>query len=145
MVKIKDFLGTLDTNPYFFRHSDLSNFSLCVNGKQIPSGGLSLDASHNKNTLTAYRTLFEGSGIHHSNTGLHITQDTYKNGCFVLLLDLTPDRAASDSHISNPDNGNIQIELKFAKALPDDITCLPDLEYDGTILIDDSRTVSIGY
>jgi hypothetical protein len=119
--------------------------SLYVNGKQIPSGGLSLDASHNKTTLMAYRTLFEGSGIHHSNTGLQITPDTYINGCFVLLFDLRPDRAASDSHTSNPDIGNIRIELKFAQTLPDAITCLLYLEYDDTVLVDDSRTVSIDY
>jgi hypothetical protein len=93
----------------------------------------------------AHRTLFEGSGIHHSNTGLQITPDTYINGSFVLLFDLTPDRAASDSHTSNPDHGNIRIELKFAKALPDAITCLLYLEYDSSILIDDSRTVTIVY
>jgi hypothetical protein len=91
----------------------------------------------------AYRTLFEGSGIHHSNTGLQITPDTYLNSCFVLLFDSTPDRASSDSHTSNPDNGNIKIVLKFAMALPDAITCLLYLEYDGSILIDDSRTVTI--
>jgi hypothetical protein len=61
----------------------------------------------------------------------------------VLLFDLMPDRAASDSHTSNPDNGNIRIELKFAKTLPDGNTCLLYLEYDGTVLIDDSRTVTI--
>jgi hypothetical protein len=93
----------------------------------------------------AYRTLFEGSGIHHSNTGLQIAPETYINGCFVLLFDLTPDRAASDSHTSHPDNGNIRIELKFAKPLPDAITCLLYLEYDGSILIDDSRAVTTDY
>jgi hypothetical protein len=93
----------------------------------------------------AYRTPFEGSGIHHSNTGLQITPDTYINGCFVLLFDLMPGRAASESHTSYPDKGNIRIELKFAKALPNAITCLLYLEYDGTVLIDDSRTVTIDY
>ncbi|GFG35836.1 hypothetical protein Cfor_01161 [Coptotermes formosanus] len=57
MVKNKDFLGTVDTKPYVFRHFDLNNFELYANGKQIPSGGLSLDASHKKTTLMAYRTL----------------------------------------------------------------------------------------
>jgi hypothetical protein len=85
----------MDTNPYFFRHFDLTNFALYVNGKQIPSGGLSLHTRHNKTTLMAHKTLFEESGKHHYNTGLQITPETYINGCFVLLLDLTPDRAAS--------------------------------------------------
>jgi hypothetical protein len=93
----------------------------------------------------AYRTLFEGLGIDFSNTGLQITPDTYINGCFVLLFDLTRDPAASDGHISNPDNGNFRIELKFAKALPDAITCLLYVEYDGTVLVDNCRNVTIDY
>jgi hypothetical protein len=49
-----------------------------------------------------YRTLFEGSGIHHSNTGLQIAH-MYINGYFKLLFPLTPDRGASDAHTSLPE------------------------------------------
>jgi hypothetical protein len=69
-----------------------------------------------------YRTLFEASGIHHSNAGLQITHDMYIVGYFMLLLDLTPDRGASEGHTSHPDSGNIRIEIKFAKVLPDAVT-----------------------
>ena len=144
MIKNKDFLGSIDTNPYFFRHYYISSFALYVNGKQIPGVGLSLDTSHEK-TVMAYRTLFEGSGIHHSNSGLQITPDMYINGYFMLLYDLTPDRAASEGHTSHQDNGNVRIELTFAKPLPDAITCLIYLEYDGTVLIDDKRLVTTDY
>jgi len=47
-----------------------------------------------------YRTLFEGSGIHHSNSGLQITPDKYINEFFMLVFDLTPDLAASEGHTS---------------------------------------------
>jgi len=93
MIKNKDFLGSIDTNPQLFRHYDLSGFALYVNGKEIPGGGVSLDRSHEKKTVMAYRTLFEGYGIHHSNSGLPITPDMYIKGYFMLLYDLTPDRA----------------------------------------------------
>jgi len=42
-----------------------------------------------------YRTLFEASGIHNSNSGLQITRDMYINGFFTLLFNFTPDRGAS--------------------------------------------------
>jgi hypothetical protein len=73
-----------------------------------------------KTSVMGYRTIFEASGIHHSNSGLQITHDMYKAGCFMLLFDLTPDRGASGEHTSYPDNGNIT-QLKFVKALPDAI------------------------
>jgi hypothetical protein len=46
----------------------------------------------------------------------------------MLLFDLTPDRAASEGHISLPDQGNIRLELRFDKPLPDVVTCLLYLE-----------------
>ena len=62
----------------------------------------------------------------------------------MLLLDLTPDLAAS-GHTSQQDNRNIRIEIKFAKALHDEIICLLDLEYDNSIRTDFSRTVTTDF
>ena len=76
-----------------------------VNGKQISAESLSLVMDHEKTSVMRYRTLFEGSGIHHSNSGLQITQDMYINIYYMLLSDLTPDRAASEGHASQPENG----------------------------------------
>jgi len=145
MVKNSSFLGSLTTNPYNFRHYDLSSCALNVNGKQIPAEGLSLGMDHEKTSIMGYRTLFEGSSIHHSNSGLQITHDMYIKGFFMLLFDLTPDRGASEGHTSHPDNGNIRVELKFAKPLPEAITCIFYLEYDNSVRIDNSRTVSTDF
>jgi hypothetical protein len=46
MVKNTDFLGSIDTNPFYFTHYDLTSFTLFLNGRQIPSESLSLDMSH---------------------------------------------------------------------------------------------------
>jgi hypothetical protein len=139
MIRNTDFNGSVDTNPYKFRHYDISEFSLYVKGRRVPSECLSLDMDHEKTSVMAYRTLFEWSGIHHSNTGLQITHDMYINGFFMRLFDLTPDHAASEAHTSLPENGNIRIELQFSRPLPEAITCLLYLEYDSTVLINFSR------
>jgi len=62
---------------------------------------------HEKTSIMGYMTLFEESGIHHSNSGLQITHDMYINSFFMLLFDLTPDPSPSDGHSSHPANGNI--------------------------------------
>jgi hypothetical protein len=97
---------------------------------------------HEKTSVMGYRTLFEGSGIHHSDKGLQITHDMYINGYFMLLFDLTPDRSASEGHTSYPDNGNIRVELKFSRALPEPITCIFYLEFDNSVQIDYLRRVT---
>jgi len=93
-----------------------------VNGRQIPSESLSLNMGHEKTSVKGYATLFEGIGIHHSNSGLQITHDMNINGFFMIVYDLTPDLAASEGHASPPTKGDIRIDLKFAKALPEAVT-----------------------
>jgi hypothetical protein len=145
MIKNTDYLGSLDSNPYNFRHYDLNHFAMYVNGRQIPPEGLSIIPSHEKTALMGYKTLFEGSGIHHSNSGLQITPDMYINGYFMLVFDLTPDLAASEGHASDTVNGNIRLELKFGKALPDPIVCLLYLEFDNSVMIDALRNVTTDF
>jgi len=142
MIANTDFLGTINTNPYNFQHFGLRTFMMYVNGRQIPSEGLNIDTGHEKTSVMAYNTLFEGSGIHHSNSGLQITHDMYIKGYFMLLFDLTPDLAASEGHTSPVDSGNIRIELSFKEAFKEAITCLLYLEYDNSVRVDSSRTVT---
>jgi hypothetical protein len=89
-----------------------------VNGKKIPSEGLFTNFGHAKTKVTAYRTIFKGCDIHHSNTGHQITHNMYINEYFMLLVDVTPDQAACEGHVSPPTNGHISLELKFAEPLP---------------------------
>jgi hypothetical protein len=144
MIKNTDFNGSVNTNPYKFRHY-ISEFSLYVNGRRVPSECLSLDMDHEKTSVMGYRTLFEGSGIHHSNTGLQITHDMYANGYVILLFDLIPDHAASEAHTSLRENGNISIELPFSRPLPEAITYVLYLEYDSTVLINFSCKVTTDF
>ena len=95
--------------------------------------------------VMGYRSLFEGSGIHHSNTELQITPAKYINGYFMLVFDLTPELAASEGHISYPAHGNVRIEMKFGKALPDPLVCLLYLEFDSAVLIDSMCQVSTDF
>jgi len=78
MVKNTDFVGSLNTNPFNFRHYGLRSFTLNVNGKHIHAKGLILNTDHEKTSVMAYRTLYETSGVHHSNSGLQITHYIYK-------------------------------------------------------------------
>jgi len=144
MVKNADFIGTLDKKPLqisTLRH----DFSLFVNGKQYNNESLSLPMDHENTSVMGYRTLFEGSGIHHSNAGHQTTHDLFVNIYFMLLFYLTPDRGASEAHTSHREKGNIRVELKFAKPLPEAITCLLYLEFDNSVLINLARNVTTEY
>jgi hypothetical protein len=68
-----------------------------------------------------YRTLFKESGIHHSNSGLQISHEIYVSGYFILLFDLTPDRAAC-------------VDVIFDRTLLEAITYLLYLEYENNYI-----------
>ena len=85
MVKNSDLNGSLDSNPFNLKHYDINHFTLFVSGKQVPNEGLTLGMDHEKTSVMGYNSLFEGSGIYHSNAGLQITHDMYINGFFVTL------------------------------------------------------------
>ena len=97
--------------------------------------------NNERHSCMLHNTLFEGSGKRHSNEGLQLTHDMFIAGYFMLLFDLTPDRAASDGHIALPDQGNIKLELRFHKPLPVAFSCLPYREYDSSVRIDQLRCV----
>jgi len=42
----------------------------------------------------------------------------------MLVFELTPDLAVSEGHTSDPVTGNIRLELKFGKDLPDPFFCV---------------------
>jgi hypothetical protein len=60
----------------------------------------------------------------------------------MLLFDFTPDLAASEGHVSHPENGYIRIEACFDKELPDAITYLLYRDYDNSVCIYLSRNVA---
>jgi len=89
-----------------------------------------------------YKTLFEASGINHSNSGEQITHVMHINGYFMLFVYLTPHRSESEGHTLHPENGNIRIELKFNMPLPEAIMCLLYKKFDRSVLVDFSRNVT---
>jgi len=145
MIKNKDFTCSLDNKPFYFSHFNLNHFTLFYNGRPIPSEGLPIDTSNEKTSVFAYNTLFEGSGLRHSNAGLQVTHRKFIAGYLMLLFDLTPYRAASEGHISLPDQGNIRLEFRFDKPLFEAITCLLYLEYDNCVCIDQLCTISADF
>jgi hypothetical protein len=63
----------------------------------------------------------------------------------MIVYNLTPDLAESEGHASPPTNGDIRIDLKFAKALAEAVTCLLYLEYDNSVRIGLARNVSTDF
>ena len=143
MVKNTDFLGSRDPNPYNFRHYDLTNFTMYVNGRQIPSESLS---RHESRENVRQRLRYTVRKHRHSPLELRTPDNSHVYKWF--LHDSVPSYAGSGSVGRSrlaPTSGDNRIDLKFAKALPEAVTCLLYLEYDNSIRIDLARNVSTDF
>jgi len=72
-----------------------------------------------------------------------ITLEMFSKEFYILGFDLTPDREADEEDISLPSQGNVSIEVRFKKPLPEPITCILYAEFRGHIEIDSSTNVTV--
>src|SRR5204862_4300142 len=147
MVTNAAYNGDFKKNPYNFQHFKTNFFSLYVDGEQVPSKPLQphYEAGKGKYVM-AYHSLFSGSGIQFSNSGLLINRDDYDDGYCLMAFDLTPDLSASDTtHWNLVRNGSVRMELGFDDALDETVNCLVYAEFDNVIEIDRHRNVNVDF
>jgi len=121
----------------------MTNLVLYVNDVQHPPEPLTMDCSSSLGTTRAYETLFSSTGNHHDDRAHMITLELFTKGFYILGFDLTPDREADEEHINLPRQGNVRIEARFKKSLPEPVTCIYYAEFPGHIEIDSSRNVTV--
>ena len=114
-VKNSAFLGSASTYPFHFRHYDMANLVLFVNGVQNPSEPLTMDCSSPFGATTAYKTLFSSTSIYHDDRARINTMEMFTNNFYVLGFDLTPDREDDEYHINLPRQGYMRIEARHSK------------------------------
>jgi len=143
MVKNNAFVGSASTNPFHFHHYGMTSLVLYVNGVQYPPEPLTMYCSSPFGTTRAYETLFSSTCIHHDDCAHMITLEVFTKGYYILGFDLTPDRDADEEHISFPRQGNVRIEARFKKPIPESFTCILYAEFPGHIEIDNPRNVIV--
>ena len=121
----------------------MTNLVLYVNGVQHPAEPLSMDCSTPYGATRAYETLLSSTGIHHDDRAHMITLEMFTKEFYVLGFDLTHGKEANEEHISLPRQGNVHIEARFKKPLPEPVTCILYAEFPGTVAIDNSRNVKV--
>ncbi|XP_067122532.1 uncharacterized protein F54H12.2-like [Centruroides vittatus] len=144
LVSNTAFNGNVKYNPFNFKNYNLNYICLLKDNQMFPPQPYSPNYggdAYGRNFIS----LFEDIGCinHHKYT--NISYKEYKDGYTLYSFDLTQDRAASESHKSINQIGNISIEFKFATALLETVNVICLLEYNNTLEIDASRTVFVDY
>ena len=89
--------------------------------------------------ITAYSTLFSGTGKLHGNSGSIIKREDYSEGYTIIVADLTPFEIGDNFDLQ--EEGTLSIDLVFKSPLAATISVLVYAEYDNIIEIDSNRNV----
>lgn len=147
MVDNDAYAGTRNLNPFNFKHNNIAQYHLLVNGVQVPNEPYEFDYSVDPPISTrGYQSLFKDTGIHYFDRGHQISKTFFDNGCFIIASDLTTDRSTESGACGNLLNqGTIRIEARFKEALAKTTAVLIYAEYDAAIKIDKDRNVYTGF
>ena len=127
-----------EKNPFNFQCYNLTQIGISVNGEEVPLKPLKLNFD-DKLFVTAYSTLFSGTGKLHGNSGSIIKREGYSEGCTIIVADLTTFEIGDNFDLE--EEGTLSINLVFKSPLAATINVLVYAEYDNVIEIDSNRNV----
>ena len=108
MMDNNSYNGNYKNNPFNFKHYNLTQIGISVNEEEVPFKPLKLNFD-DKLFVTAYNTLFSGTGKLHGNSGSIIKREDYSEGYTIIVADLTP--------FDLKEEGTLSIDLVFKTVL----------------------------
>jgi len=137
--------GSYALNPFNFKHFNMSNLTLYLDGQQSHViKPLELDFANNL-YISGYMTLFAGLEKLHKDEGNDISRDDFANGYTLFAYDLTPDLANSGDHFQLSRDGSLRLDVKFSQPLPNTVNVIVYAEFENILEINRNRTVLFDY
>ena len=142
LVDTQAYNGTYSTNPFNFKHHNVTQVGVYVDGEQILWKPLFLnfDEDGGQNVVAGYQSLFSGTGKLSQDAGNQISRSDYTAFCF----DLSPDHCSGD-HFELIKQGNLRAELHFKEALANTVNLIVYAEFQNVIEVDGNRNVLFDY
>ena len=139
MVLNKAYNGDWENNPFNFQHFNVNHVALYRDGESIPGRPYTPDFSKNL-YAREYMSLLSSLELYNRNEDNDIEWSDYDAGYTLFGFNLTPDMTMA-GHAQPYREGNLRLELKFAKALPDAINVIVMAVFDGVVEITRHRNV----
>lgn len=141
VVEQTSYSGSMQKNPFNFKHFDISEASLVVNGIHEPSEPYKIDIT-NGDYSDLYNDFLLNTGIANEDRDFGIGETDYLGGSFLLVFDRSKEKC-NRFHRHKYDSGSIDINLRTNSNLPVVVTVIVYATYSSEIVIDDNGTVSI--
>ena len=138
MMDNDSYNGNYKKNLFNFQHHSLTQIGISLNGEEVPFKPLKLNFD-DKLFVTAYNTLFSGTGKLHGNSGSIIKREDYSEGYTIIVADLTPFEISDNFDLK--EEGTLSIDLVFKSPPAATINVLVYAEYDNVTEVDSNRNV----
>ena len=112
---------------------------LYANGQSVPSKALQPKFASDS-YVEAFQTLFTGMELDGKDAGLQCSHEDYGKGYTLVVFDLRSEVAAIQAVRKQ---GNLQLEIRFASALPEAINVILYASFPGEIKIDQARSIQV--
>ena len=135
------YAGDLTKNPFNFKHYNFDFMCLYTNGQSVPSKALQTKFASD-NYVEAFQTLFTGMELDSKDAGLQCSREDYGKGYTLVVFDLSLE--VTDAAIQAVrKQGNLQLEIRFAAALPEAINVILYASFPLEIKIDQARSIHV--
>lgn len=136
------FNGDYKENPFNFKLFDLEQIQLNVNGNNLPSHPLTLNASKGL-VAQAYHDLYQGLNYQLKDFGLMINESDFCTGFGIFAFDLTPTKRQGIINLT--DEGIMKIGVKFSKSLEKPIVMIVYAEFNATFEVTKNKNIITNY
>jgi hypothetical protein len=148
MLDTDAYNGSWGTSPFNFQHFNVSEIGTMINGQHIPQQPYTPDFA-NKNVAREYLCLTMMLGREFSTNTIGLTLADYLDGYTFFAFNYAPDLMLT-GHGHPARLGNIHLNIKFLKALEQNITILLFCVYDtqieltgqGNVILDPTQTAN---
>ncbi|MEL7308555.1 MAG: hypothetical protein AAGK05_12265 [Pseudomonadota bacterium] len=144
MVENDAFNGAIKKNPFHFKHNDLSEIALRVNGVSHPGPPYRPDFSSSQ-FLRSYVDFMDVFRFFNTDDTNGLTMEEFKSGYTIYAFDLTADSDISAPYRQANVPHNIRLDLEFKATLSETINVLIYAVFDSSIEISKYRDVILHY
>ncbi len=139
IVNNNAFNGQNASNPFNFKHYNMTSLDVLINGKTVLAKPMTMDIA-NDVFAQAYWNTNKAFGYTFKDDGCDITRNEFDKGYVLLCFDLSATLCGGE--YSDPvQTGNLDIEMIFSAALPETVNVILYMEFNNTIAINNARRV----
>lgn len=134
--------GKRSTSPYNFKPLGLESFTLYVNGVPLSKHPIVIEKDGVTKYMHAFRSLYQNLQILSKDCG-PIPYEFFKNGAFLLPINLNPTENGGALCSALLKQGTIKVDLKFYNAITNTLTMLVYMETPAMFTVDQHRNVTL--